>query len=566
LLQVGLSTAYGQFIQINHFVPNGGLPICEGNVTIWGQFQFPGGPSSFTITLDWQDGTTTDTTFSATSYFQIEFNHAYVTTGANTASYTVYSDYMAADVVTDVPLEFLIGNSSSCGFIPFTYIYQQAPFVNYDNVPLDFVGSDGSTITISPIAIGNDTTDYMMMYSGLNPSLAPYTVSVNDSWLLSNGLMQVTADQIIPGFLSNGEAIVTTGELIFELDCATAVTDPDVVVNYGWANAFIAPLETGTLQMNFCNYGCQNTTDATVTIEFPTDFVPNTSGLLNASFVAPVLTFDLEYLGNCESVTIPCTFPGITLASTQICFPVSITAANDTDLSNNADTICGIVFNSYDPNDKQVNHPATIDPDTQEKFVYQIRFQNDGNFPAVNIVVRDTMSTNLDISTFKLLETSHPVAASVNPTTREVTFTFNAIWLESSDLDLEASQGHILYEILEKEGLGVGESIENTAYIFFDFNDAIITNTTVNTNNYPVGLAENESKKLTLYPNPAVTNIKFSGDQVQKVIVYDLLGQVVMNKNIQNNTLSIAQLNNGVYFVEMHTASGAQTLRVVVSK
>jgi hypothetical protein len=164
------------------------------------------------------------------------------------------------------------------------------------------------------------------------------------------------------------------------------------------------------------------------------------------------------------------------------------------------------------------------------------------------------------------LETSHPVAASVNPTTREVTFTFNAIWLESSDLDLEASQGHILYEILEKEGLGVGESIENTAYIFFDFNDAIITNTTVNTNNYPVGLAENESKKLTLYPNPAVTNIKFSGDQVQKVIVYDLLGQVVMNKNIQNNTLSIAQLNNGVYFVEMHTASGAQTLRVVVSK
>jgi uncharacterized repeat protein (TIGR01451 family) len=560
----GLSAAYGQYINVNHFVPNGGLPICDGNVTIWGQYQFPAPLSSFTITVDWQDGTTTDTTFfSETSFFQIEFNHAYATTGTNTASYTVYSDYMAADVVTDVPLEFLIGNSSSCGFVPFAYIYQQTPFVVYSNAPLDFVGSDGSTITISPI---NSSDSSNGVYSGLNPSLAPYTVSVNDSWLLSKGLMQVTADQIIPGFESYGAAIVTSNELIFELDCATAETDPDVVVNHGWVFNFVAPLEAGFLIFNFCNYACQNTTDATVTIEFPADFVPNTSGLTNASFVAPVLTFDLEDLGNCESVTIPCTFPGITPAGTQICFPVSITAANDTDLSNNVDTICGIVFNSYDPNDKQVNHPATIDPDTQEKFVYQIRFQNDGNFPAVNVVVRDTMSTNLDISTFKLLETSHPVAASVNPTTREVTFTFNAIWLESSDVDLEASQGYILYEIDEAAGLSEGDAIENTAYIFFDFNDAIITNTTVNTNNYPVGLAENESKKLTLYPNPAATNIKFSGDQVQKVIVYDLLGQVVMNKNVQNNSLSIAQLNNGVYFVEMHTASGAQTLRVVVRK
>ena len=558
---LGLSTAYGQFIQVGYYVPFGSLPTCGGNVSIWGQFQFPGGPSNFTITVDWQDGTTTDTTFSATSFFSIEFNHAYAISGSQTAIYTVYSDYLAANVVTDVPVELLIGNSSSCGFVPYFYIHQQAPFIIYDNVPLDFVGNDGSTITISPIGV-----DTASMYYGLNPSLAPYIVSVNDSWLLNNGLIQVTADQIITGFLSNGEAIVPAGELIFELDCATAMTDPDVVVNYGWVDAFVAPLETGSLQINFCNFACQNTTDATVTVEFPADFVPNTSSLTNASFVAPILTFDLEDLNACEWVLIPCTFPGITPAGAQICFPVSITAANDTDLSNNLDTICGSVWNSYDPNDKHVNQPATIDPDTQEKFVYQIRFQNDGNFPAVNIVVRDTMSTNLDIATFKLLETSHPVAASVNPTTREVTFTFNAIWLESSDVDLEASQGFILYEIMEKDGLGVGESIENTAYIFFDFNDAIITNTTVNTNNYPVGIMENEAKNLMIYPNPASSTIKFSGDQVQKVVLYDVLGQVVMTKTITNNTLSLSYLDNGLYFIEMYAELGIQTKRLVVSR
>lgn len=566
----GLSNVFGQFIQVNHYLPFLGIPVCEGNnVSIWGQFQFPGGPSDFTITVDWMDGTTTDTTFTANSFFYIELNHDYAVAGVNNASYTVYSDYLAANVVTDVSLEFLIGNSNSCGFIPLTYIYQVSPSIVYYNVPLDFIGSDGSTTTVSPISVvspisSSDST--MLVYSGINPLLAPYTVSVNAAWLLANGLMQISPDQIIPGFESNGNAIITSGELMFELDCATPITDPDVVLNYGAVLGLFAPLETGYLHFNFCNFACQNTTDATVTVQFPSDFVPNTSSLTNANFSAGILTFDLEDLDACEYVTIPCTFPGTTPAGTQICFPVTITAPNDTDLSNNTDTFCGIVLNSYDPNDKQVNQPAIVDPDTQETFVYQIRFQNDGNFPAVNIVVRDTMSQNLDLSTFKLLETSHAVASSVNPTTREVTFTFNAIWLESSDVDLEASQGYILYEIKEAVGLVEGDAIENTAYIFFDFNEPIITNTTVNTNAYPVGVVENEKQQLSIYPNPTTGKIHFLGDEVQRVVVYDVLGQVVFEKLISNNALSLSGLNNGVYFVGLHTKHGLQTKRVVLNR
>lgn len=565
----GLSNVFGQFIQVNHYLPFLGIPVCEGNnVSIWGQFQFPGGPSDFTITVDWMDGTTTDTTFTASSSFNIQLNHDYAGVGAHNASYTVYSDYLGANVVTDVSIEFLIGNPNSCGFISLTHIYQVSPSIVYYDVPLDFIGNDGSTTTVSPISVvspisSSDST--MLVYSGLNPLLAPYTVSVNNAWLLANGLIQISPDQIIPGFESNGNAI-TTGYLIFELDCATSITDPDVAINYGAVLSFFAPLETGVLLFNFCNYACQNTTDATVTVQFPSDFVPNTIGLTNASFSAGVLTFDLENLEACEYVTIPCTFPGTTPAGTQICFPVTITAPNDTDLSNNTDTFCGIVLNSYDPNDKQVNQPAIVDPDTQETFVYQIRFQNDGNFPAVNIVVRDTMSQNLDLSTFKLLETSHAVASSVNPTTREVTFTFNAIWLESSDVDLEASQGYILYEIKEAVGLVEGDAIENTAYIFFDFNEPIITNTTVNTNAYPVGVVENEKQQLSIYPNPTTGKIHFLGDEVQRVVVYDVLGQVVFEKLISNNALSLSGLNNGVYFVGLHTKHGLQTKRVVLNR
>lgn len=568
-IALGLSNAIGQFIQVDHYLPFAGVPTCQGDVSIWGQFQFPGGPSDFTITVDWLDGTTSQTTLTAGSSFNVEFNHEYAGAGVHNANYTVYSDYLASNVVTDVSVEFLIGNPNSCGFIPIYYIYQVSPNIVYYDVPLDFIGNDGSTTTVSPISVlspisSSDST--ILIYSGLNPTLAPYTVSVNATWLQANGLIQISPDQIIPGFESNGSAIITTGELMFELDCATPITDPDVFVNYGAVLSFFAPLETGNLHFSFCNFACQNTTDATVTVQFPSDFVPNTSGLTNAIFSAGILTFDLENLDACEYVTIPCTFPGATPAGTQICFPVSITAPGDTDLSNNNDTICGIVLNSYDPNDKQVNQPAIIDPDTQETFVYQVRFQNDGNFPAVNIVVRDTMSQNLDLSTFKLLETSHPVACNVNPTTREVTFTFNAIWLESSDVDLEASQGYILYQIKEAVGLMEGDAIENTAYIFFDFNEPIITNTTVNTNAYPVGIVEIEKPQLSIYPNPTTGKIQFLGDEVQRVVVYDVLGQVVFEKLISNNTLSLSGLNNGVYFVGLHTKHGIQTKRVVLNR
>jgi hypothetical protein len=77
---------------------------------------------------------------------------------------------------------------------------------------------------------------------------------------------------------------------------------------------------------------------------------------------------------------------------------------------------------------------------------------------------------------------------------------------------------------------------------------------------------ENEAKNLMIYPNPASSTIKFSGDQVQKVVIYDVLGQVVMTKTITNNTLSLSYLDNGLYFVEMYAELGIQTKRLVVSR
>ena len=78
----------------------------------------------------------------------------------------------------------------------------------------------------------------------------------------------------------------------------------------------------------------------------------------------------------------------------------------------------------------------------------------------------------------------------------------------------------------------VGDIIENTAHIFFDFNEAVVTNTTQT----PVGiLATPDARNLSLlqvYPNPhnGQATVKFTTANPAEttVSVLNLLGQEVL--------------------------------------
>ncbi|MBI1267340.1 MAG: T9SS type A sorting domain-containing protein [Cryomorphaceae bacterium] len=142
------------------------------------------------------------------------------------------------------------------------------------------------------------------------------------------------------------------------------------------------------------------------------------------------------------------------------------------------------VLCAYDPNDKQVfpmgyAEPHYIRPDTTLE--YLVRFQNTGNFQAFNVLVRDTISEHLDLSTFELVANSHSVQTCINAETREIQFFFENINLPDSTCCEADSHGLIAYKIRTKSDLAHNTEIENTAYIFFDSNPAIVTNTTLNT-------------------------------------------------------------------------------------
>ncbi len=155
-----------------------------------------------------------------------------------------------------------------------------------------------------------------------------------------------------------------------------------------------------------------------------------------------------------------------------------LTGAQETDIF----TRQIMVLCAYDPNDKLV-HPGRADHFTlfEKPMFYTIRFQNTGNAPASVVRIEDQLSDHLDLTTFRVMGSSHESVLSTTLTGDGlVNFTFTDIELPDSTTNLAGSQGFVSYFIRAKTGLVEGTEIDNTAGIYFDLNPPIITNTTKN--------------------------------------------------------------------------------------
>ncbi|MBK7966797.1 MAG: hypothetical protein IPK10_17105 [Bacteroidetes bacterium] len=162
----------------------------------------------------------------------------------------------------------------------------------------------------------------------------------------------------------------------------------------------------------------------------------------------------------------------------QVCFNVLVDPiAGDVNAYNNYYTHCFNIVNSYDPNDKQVN-PSGLTDTSLYDLTYTIRFQNTGNAPAQHIYVLDTLDQNIDESSFQLLAYSHEPQMQI--VGKRVRFNFPNINLPDSVNNEPMSHGYVQYRVRRNESLPIGTQIQNTAYIYFDFNPPIQTNTTTN--------------------------------------------------------------------------------------
>ena len=164
---------------------------------------------------------------------------------------------------------------------------------------------------------------------------------------------------------------------------------------------------------------------------------------------------------------------------TQACFTVSVTPTNgDYNPDNNTSSYCLTIVNSLDPNEKEVSPTGNVQS-ADEWLTYTIRFQNTGSAPALNVRITDTLDSNLDPSTFELL--AYSAANLTQIFGNDVVFNFPNINLPDSATSDSASRGYVQYKIKLRDNLGTTAQIQNTANIYFDFNEPIVTNTTQNT-------------------------------------------------------------------------------------
>ncbi|MBP6311590.1 MAG: T9SS type A sorting domain-containing protein [Flavobacteriales bacterium] len=140
---------------------------------------------------------------------------------------------------------------------------------------------------------------------------------------------------------------------------------------------------------------------------------------------------------------------------------------------------------AFDPNDKLVTpqgYGATgaVDIDT-EWLEYTVRFQNTGTDTAFTVQLLDTLDADLDPLTMEVLASSHELTRIQVDEDRVALFRYERILLPDSNVNEAGSNGFVKYRIKPNAGSPHLTEIMNTAAIYFDLNEPVITNTTLNT-------------------------------------------------------------------------------------
>ncbi len=271
---------------------------------------------------------------------------------------------------------------------------------------------------------------------------------------------------------------------------------------------------------------------------------------------------------------------GFILPGDTLRYSAEISTANtDIDLTNNVNEITEALRCAYDPNDKLVDK-GNAWPEGYtllgDRLTYTIRFQNTGNDTAFNVVIVDTLdAVNMNPLTLEVIGNSHPMEFKIAGA-GVLTFTFANIMLPDSGIDFAKSNGFVQFAISPRDSMAEGTKVRNTAGIYFDFNPAIVTNTTLNTFVTklpeivkPVSVKQVGQLNYQLYPNPTDAELFISLDNGQyRFQLYDLSGKLLREEAFIGGLkkLDVSELNSGMYFYKLKDNIGQTGQGSVVIK
>jgi len=307
------------------------------------------------------------------------------------------------------------------------------------------------------------------------------------------------------------------------------------------------------------------------------------------SIVADTITYNFSNLNPLDASSIeivlsvsapPVVNINDTLKYSAMIFPQT----GDETILNNNDTLIETAVGSIDPNDKTESHGAFItnaEINNGEQLSYLIRFQNTGTDTAYNIVIRDTLDIKLQREKLQMINSSHPCSLELTDG-KYLSWRFNNIKLVDSAHNEPASHGYIYFRINPQTNLIPGDTIKNSASIYFDFNPPVKTNVVnivvknpsivVTGLNNPV---PPDDWDVVAYPNPTngILNIAIRGkiygdiglkirDQLGRNVVQQSLGK--KSTPVLQSQINLANLQAGIYYLTISSPKNSKTLTIKI--
>jgi len=434
-----------------------------------------------------------------------------------------------------------------------------------------------TTPNSASVTVYSDSSGYFNYCGSIYGVTSVAIASVSSSWLIDNGytlpnnnnifsivgsMTYITQPLAIPVYCSGNVALCS--------DLWTTVTP--------WIGYYQG--QNATIRLNWGNYG-PAASNYTLTLNWPANVTLNTWSILNPNYVinGNSITWTINSTQTSFNTTdyLSFTLPSGLINGEQHMFTSTIASSAGTDCyeGNNNGGLLQILGNSYDPNDKNVYRKSyhdygitgfpesTIVYGDDDVLEYTIRFQNTGTAPAQNIFILDTLDSELDWSTFQLLQTTHDMQV-VNLGNGVLRFEFNNIWLPDSSVSQELSQGHIIFRIRENVGNELWSEITNTAYIYFDWNEAIITNTTYNINDWIEFVGEENAFNVEAYPNPMQNELTLKVEGPFNYEIHDLTGRkLLQGMGVGQTTIGTEALASGTYLISVYVNGSKQTGKVL---
>ncbi|MFD0963030.1 T9SS type A sorting domain-containing protein [Pseudofulvibacter geojedonensis] len=452
--------------------------------------------------------------------------------------------------------------NSYCTFLPGGkyYLVEGESKLDLNADGCDIVGPFFPNIMFE-IADGINYGYYLANYSG------------NFSFPVFSGITTITPQLENPTYYS-----VTPTNLVVDFPTSVSPYNQDFCVT---PNGVYNDLEISILPLNQARPGFNahyklvyknkgtNTLSGNVELSFNDDLMDfvtatpaetnQTSGVLSWNYtnIEPFETRTIDFTMNINTPT-DSTNPvneGDVLNYVATVNPV----AGDETPEDNVATLNQTVVNSYDPNDKTCIEGATIEPSMVGEYLhYLIRFENTGSASAVNIVVKDIIDTSkYDINSLRPIDGSHSFVTRIR-NTNIVEFIFENINLPHDDAN---NDGYVAFKIKSKSSLVLGDTLDNNAEIYFDYNSPIITNV-AQTTVAVLGIGDYIlDSSLKMYPNPVKDNLIVSGNNnLKSITIYDVNGRLLQEVSFIGNqlerTISLSELETGMYVVKIVSSKG----------